>query len=148
MARAALLAIAIVAAASPCQVWADEPVTSTIAVQVTGVKDTSGKVCVAVYDDAGSFPDAGKHYRFACGAIQDAKSFLVFKDVPQGTYAAFAFHDADANGKLKQNFIGMPVEGVGASRGAKGLMGPPSFEDAKFQVRAERKVVRIRLTYL
>ena len=142
------VAVAILVSISSLQVIAEETATGVIAVQIVGVKDIGGKVCVAVYNDADSYPDAGKHWRSACGNIKDGKSFIVFKNVPPGAYAAFAFHDADANGKLKKNFIGMPKEGVGASRGAKGFMGPPKFKDAKFQVGAERKVIKIRLKYL
>jgi len=141
-------AVAILVSISSLGAVAEETYTGAIAVQIVGVKDLGGKVCVAVYNDADSYPDAGKHWRFVCGDIKDGKSLLVFKNVPPGAYAAFAFHDADANGKLKKNFIGMPKEGVGASRGAKGVMGPPKFRDAKFQVGTERKAIRIRLKYL
>ncbi len=140
--------VAILVSAYSLRALAEETATGAIAVQIVGVKGISGKVCVAVYNDADSYPDAGKHYRFVCGDIKDGKSLLVFKNVPPGAYAAFAFHDADENGKLKKNFIGMPREGVGASRGARGVMGPPKFRDAKFQVGAERKAIQIRLKYL
>lgn len=122
--------------------------TGTIAVQVLGVQGTEGKVCVAIYDDADSYPDDDGHYKVGCSKITDGKAFVVFKDIPPGDYAAFAFHDADGNGKIKKNFIGMPKEGVGASRGAKGFMGPPKFQDAKFAVGLDKKFIQIRLKYL
>ena len=40
------------------------------------------------------------------------------------------FHDADGDGKLGQNIVGMPTEGFGFSNGATGFMGPPSFDKA------------------
>jgi len=122
--------------------------TGTIAVQVLGVQGTEGKVCVAIYDDADSYPDDDGHYKVGCSKIRDGKAFVVFKDVPPGDYAAFAFHDADGNGKIKKNFIGMPKEGVGASRGAKGFMGPPKFQDARFKVGLDKKFIQIKLKYL
>ena len=57
---------------------------------------------------------------------------VVFADVAPGAYAVAAFHDGD--GKLTQNFLGMPAEGFGFSKGAVGFMGPPSFADAAVTV--------------
>ena len=48
--------------------------------------------------------------------------------------AVAAFHDADGDGELAQNFVGMPTEGYGFSNGARGFMGPPSFEAAAVSV--------------
>ncbi len=121
---------------------------SEIAVQILGVQGTDGMVCVALYNDPDSYPDEKKRFRIKCGAIKDGKSFVAFKNLPEGTYAAFAFHDADVNGKIKKNFIGIPKEGVGASRGAKGFMGPPKFKDAQFKVGEKRKFIQIKLKYL
>ena len=45
-----------------------------------------------------------------------------------------AYHDENGNGKLDTNFLGIPSEGVAASNDAKGTMGPPSYEKAKFAV--------------
>ena len=55
---------------------------------------------------------------------------VIFADVAPGAYAVAAFHDADGDGALNQNFVGMPTEGYGFSNGAVGFMGPPSFADA------------------
>ncbi len=49
-----------------------------------------------------------------------------------GTYALACFHDENGNGKLDTNWLGIPNEGMVASNHAKGRMGPPKFEDAKF----------------
>ena len=59
---------------------------------------------------------------------------VIFADVTPGAYVVAAFHDADGDGELAQNFVGMPTEGYGFSNGAVGFMGPPSFEDAAVAV--------------
>ena len=59
---------------------------------------------------------------------------VIFADVTPGAYVVAAFHDADGDGELAQNFVGMPTEGYGFSNGAVGFMGPPSFEDAAVTV--------------
>jgi len=63
------------------------------------------------------------------------------------------FHEEVCKGKMKKvifisNWIGMPKEGVGASRNAKGVMGPPSWDDAKFAIRGPEHRIIIKLTYL
>ena len=52
-----------------------------------------------------------------------------------GNYGALVLHDKDENGKMKTNSVGMPKEGVGASRGAAGSWkGGPRWSKAKFWV--------------
>jgi uncharacterized protein (DUF2141 family) len=45
-------------------------------------------------------------------------------------------HDANDNGKLDRNFMGIPSEGYGFSNNA-GEFGPASFADAAFDVAAD-----------
>lgn len=59
----------------------------------------------------------------------------IFRGVKPGIYGISAFHDANDNGKLDTNFLGIPSEDYCASRDARGTFGPPSFEDAKFVYR-------------
>lgn len=57
------------------------------------------------------------------------------EDIPEGTYAAFIYHDEDSNKKINSNFMHIPTEGYGASQGAPSRFGPPKFEDAQFLVK-------------
>lgn len=59
---------------------------------------------------------------------------LLFKDVPPGTYAASAFQDINDDTKLGRGTFGAPNEPWAVSNDAKGIMGPPAFDDAKFEV--------------
>jgi uncharacterized protein (DUF2141 family) len=61
-----------------------------------------------------------------------ATALCVFHKVRPGTYGLSAFHDQNENGKLDTNFLGMPIEDYCASNNARGVLGPPSFENAKF----------------
>jgi uncharacterized protein (DUF2141 family) len=58
-----------------------------------------------------------------------------FSKIQPGTYGLSAFHDQNSNGKLDTNFLGMPTEDYCASNNARGVLGPPSFDDAKFTFR-------------
>lgn len=57
-------------------------------------------------------------------------SFLV--TVPPGVYAIMVLNDKDRDSRMDKNWLGIPTEGVGASRGAKGgPFGGPKWNDAK-----------------
>ena len=58
------------------------------------------------------------------------------------------FHDEDNNKQLNTNFVGMPKEGIGVSRNAKGHFGPPKYEDAKFELNKAGESMVISLKYL
>jgi uncharacterized protein (DUF2141 family) len=74
-----------------------------------------------------------------------AKPICVFRGIPEGTYGLSAFHDKNGNGKLDTNLVGMPTEDYCASNNARGFMGPPSFEDAKFAYRGGTKRLEARM---
>ncbi len=44
-------------------------------------------------------------------------------------------------------FIGVPKEGRGYSKGARGRFGPPSFDDAVFTMGDADLTIRIQMTY-
>ena len=60
-----------------------------------------------------------------------------------------AFHDADGDGELDQNILRIPTEGYGFSNGARGFMGPPSFDDAALTIGSgeERISVVVPIAY-
>ena len=81
-------------------------------------------------------------------AIVSAKTtnpICIFRGIPEGTYGLSAFHDKNNNGKLDTNFVGMPIEDYCASNNARGFMGPPSFDDAKFAYRGGTKRLEARM---
>jgi len=64
-----------------------------------------------------------------------------------GFYAVSVFHDENMNQKLDKNFVGVPKEGYGASNNPKKKMGPPSFEETKFQLSGMEQSLEIKLMY-
>jgi uncharacterized protein (DUF2141 family) len=73
-----------------------------------------------------------KPLRAAAAPGNASPALCVFEDVAPGTYGISAFHDQNDNQKLDTNLIGVPVEDYGASNNARGVFGPPSFDDARF----------------
>ena len=113
-----------------------EAAAADLEVHIEGLRSGDGDVRVALHRQVSgteAIGDAGVVGAFmrpaAAGSLR-----VVFADVAPGAYAVAAFHDADGDGELAQNFLGMPVEGYGFSNGAVGFMGPPSFEAAAVTV--------------
>jgi uncharacterized protein (DUF2141 family) len=79
--------------------------------------------------------------------IDKNSSVCAFRPVPAGTYAVACFHDENGNGKLDTGLFGIPKEGVCASNGATGTLGPPSFNDAKFDAAGTPRDVSVRMKY-
>jgi uncharacterized protein (DUF2141 family) len=101
-----------------------------LTIEVSGVAPDRGRIYVAVYDGADSFPISGRQL---VGQVLDPTARQVtahFKDLPPGQYAVVAFQDANGNGKLDKNFLGIPKEPYGFSNGARGSAGPPKFSEA------------------
>ena len=55
-----------------------------------------------------------------------------FENVLPGTYAVAVSHDLNGNKKTDTNFIGIPTEDWGVSRGKRPAFRAPTFEEAKF----------------
>ena len=115
---------------------AAEPQVGTLHVTIHGVESTSGQMLLVLFDRPEGFPDEpSKAARAAIVSVTQPTTSHVFRDLPPGTYAGFAVHDEDGNGKVDtRRIIPIPIEPVGASRGARARFGPPKFEDAKFSV--------------
>ena len=129
---------------------AAEPATGALSVNIYGLQSNGGKVGCWLYDAAhakGYPTDATAARALHWGAIADHNATLSFADLPAGTYALACFHDENGNGKLDTNWIGIPKEGMVASNNAKGRMGPPKFDDAKFAFAAPGMELKLKVKY-
>lgn len=116
---------------------------SNIEVRVTNLNSNDGKVFVALYDSEGSFLNKG--IKSIKTSVDDKTCKVVFENIPDGIYAVSLFHDENNNGKMDTGAFGIPKEDYGCSNNAKGFMGPPKWEDAKFQIKGESKKFQIEL---
>jgi uncharacterized protein (DUF2141 family) len=114
----------------------------TLTVTLNGFRSDKGMVEVQVYDQAAAYPTKPEKALVKLrGPVANGVASVVFKDLAPGTYAIAAYHDANNNGKMDANFIGIPKEQTGASNDAKGRMGPPAFKDAKFALSGNQSIV-------
>lgn len=107
--------------------------TDSIGAPISGLKSDRGQVGCLLFASADGFPtNPEKAVAKQFVAIASKSATCSFDSVAPGSYAITAMHDENGNGRLDKNFIGIPTEGYGASRDARGTMGPPKWEDAVF----------------
>jgi uncharacterized protein (DUF2141 family) len=102
----------------------------TMKVVIKNVNEAEGNITVALYSNETDFLKK----RYAAQKVKASKGevTLLFENIPAGKYAISAYHDANMNGELDKNMIGIPKEGFGFSNDAMGTFGPPDFEKASF----------------
>ncbi|WP_296386440.1 DUF2141 domain-containing protein [Winogradskyella sp.] len=130
------IVIAVILSFVSYQSEAQEKYNITITVEETDSND--GKMLLALYNSETNFLETS--YKGTKSDIVNNMCTITFKNVPEGTYAVSIFHDENNNEKLDTNFFGIPKEDYGCSNNAKGFMGPPKWEDAKFQLKANKKI--------
>lgn len=106
--------------------------TYNLTIEVSGMDTDTGRVFLALSDRAKSFLKKGEGTRGTNATVKNGKAIIYFKGLKKGDYAASVFHDANDNNIMDTKLFGIPKEPYGFSNNAKGFMGPPSFEDAKF----------------
>lgn len=105
-----------------------------LTIAVDGVASAEGQVMVALYNSADGF--RGKPLRALSVAAVAGAVQVRIEDLPAGDYAFAVYHDANGNGKLDRNPLGMPSEDYAFSNNAAGKRGPPEFEQARFSLPA------------
>lgn len=105
-----------------------------LTVEIEGVESSKGQIVVCLWDTKKGFPLCPKDApnRQVLDAVNGAR--ITFPNLEPGPYAVSAFHDKDGNGKLKQNFIGIPKEPAAVSGLKQRRMGPPKFKGATIAV--------------
>ena len=120
----------------------------TLMVHVTGVRNDKGFVRCAAFATADGFPskpDSAVTKSQATPASGEARIELT--GVPADGVAVSCIHDENANGILDKNFLGIPKEGYGFSNGAKGKVGPPPFDAARFVPAGDSSEITVKLSY-
>jgi uncharacterized protein (DUF2141 family) len=117
----------------------------TLAITVIGIDiRKGGDLSVGIFDSE-NFPKAGRHLLGLVKSITGDRMEVVFEKVPEGAYGIAVFQDTDRNKMLKTNLLGYPIEPFGFSNDARLKLGPPSFQDARIIVEAE-KVSNLTIT--
>jgi uncharacterized protein (DUF2141 family) len=109
-----------------------------LTVHINNLDSNEGQVLVGLYDSEKTFLKTS--FKGEASTIKNNACTVVFKNVPAGIYAVSYVHDENNNGKMDTNFIGIPKEGYGCSNNAEGFMGPPDWDDAKFDLQSVTEI--------
>lgn len=124
-------------------IYAGDNQKNRLVVKINGLKNDQGTVKVALCNSPENYKDDKSPYKAAIIEIQKNKAIAVFDNLPAGSYAIKAFHDENNNDDFDTNFLGIPKEDYGFSNNVKGLLGPPSWNKAKFILNNKDKVIEI-----
>ena len=117
-------------------------------VDVGEVRSDAGKIMVALHTPSAEFPNEGGVVAAQWRQATPGQVAFVFADLAAGEYAVAVYHDENGNGELDRNFIGIPAEGYGFSRDAKGFAGPPSFDAAAVKLESAATLsISAKLSY-
>lgn len=127
--------------------WAQPPSgKGTLLVKISGLKNTDGQLRVYVFNSKDGFPSKPQKAllirKEKPTGLEDTMSF---DNLPFGTYAISVHHDVNGNDKIDHNWLHFPKEPYGASNDARSAFGPPSFERAKFDFKADSQMVEIKV---
>ncbi len=115
----------------------------SVTVTVNNIRSTDGTFYVSLYDSEEAFktrnPVKAKSLKLKNNSI-----IATFENIAKGEYVIGCFHDENDNQKMDFNEFGMPDENYGMSNN-KVYYGPPTFEDAKFEVSDTNLTFEIKL---
>jgi len=110
---------------------AEEPAVLTL--KVSKIEKLQGSIMAGMYQGAEGW-SSGKAVTGASAAVDGETVTLTFEGVPAGEYGIKLYQDVNGNGKLDTNFMGIPTEPFAFSNNARGSMGPPSYDKARFEM--------------
>lgn len=146
--RAQVGSVAIAALLGAGASKADAPPGAPLAVHIASLRSNAGRVGCMIYDSAKGFPtDPAAALQQRWCPIDQQSATCTFGPLIAGVYAVACFHDENGNGKMDRGLFGIPTEGTVVSNHAKGFMGPPSFEKARFSFAGVASEMTLRMAY-
>ncbi|MBW4449471.1 MAG: DUF2141 domain-containing protein [Spirirestis rafaelensis WJT71-NPBG6] len=119
---------------------------SSLTVTIDGLKNQRGQVCLSLFSGGRGFPGSSDRAVAArCVKLENAPLTVKFDNLKAGNYAIAAFHDANGDGTLNRNPLGIPTEQFGFSQNPKILTGAPKFGDSAFLVAGPETNIQIKL---
>lgn len=117
---------------------------ATLTVDVSDIGDARGHLLLVVEASADGWN--GREVEAAKARIAVAADTVRhrFEGLPAGDYAVQVLHDANDNGEMDKNFLGIPSEGYGFSNNPR-VMRRATFEEARFDLPAGGATIAIRL---
>lgn len=123
------------------------PPTSTLKVNVEGLRDNKGKLLFCLTRRTADFLACDKDPAAVHGSVFATSPNIEFDHMAPGEWALLMVHDSNSNGTLDKRF-GIPREGFGFSRNPAIRFGPPSAGDVRFEVPVGLSEQRVKMRYI
>jgi len=112
-------------------------------VSITNFDIIEGEVHIGLYNSADTYM---KKSLLAYSKKVDSETVeIVFQDLPFGDYSFSIYHDANSNGEMDTNIIGIPKEDYAFSNNADGRFGPPEYAQSVFEINSPNAEQTINL---
>lgn len=109
---------------------------TTIYVKVDGIREVKGNLRLGIYNNSKSFPLPDEQWKGIVKKVE-GKSMTIPIELPvDGTFAIAVYHDANGNGKMDKNMLGIPTEVYGFSNNARATFSAPEFSEAQIAVKS------------
>jgi uncharacterized protein (DUF2141 family) len=119
-----------------------------LTVAVEALESQSGNVCFKLFAGSQGFPnDDDSAVLKQCVPIEEIPLTMTFDDLAFGNYALAVYHDANEDGVMNRNALGMPSEGYGFSNDAPATTGPAQFQDAMFLIAGSETTIQLTMRY-
>lgn len=116
-----------------------------LVINVEGLSRAQGHLLVLVADSDAVWDGQAPRTTVQKLPVSAAAAMAVeFPQLPPGRYAVQVMHDANDNGKLDTNLVGMPTEGYGFSNNPW-LMRKARFDEAAFDLPAAGAAITVKL---
>lgn len=119
-----------------------------IVVEVSGLKNLEGNLCIALFYDGSGFPtNQDKTTIKKIVPVKSKKMTFTLPNIKYGVYALSVVHDENKNNKIDFHLLGFPKEGYGVSNNIRNTFGPPKFSDCAFALYSDVKHIKIDIYY-
>jgi len=118
------------------------------AFSITGLTAKPCNVHIAVFESAAAFPKSELSSQTIIVSSTKDQIHITLDLQRNQPVAVAVFQDIDGNGSLSRNTMGAPTEPYGFSNNARGLLGPPAFEQAALTFNHDRDLsepIKIRV---
>lgn len=123
----------------------DGPPASGLSITIKGAKSKEGVIVCSVFGNAADFSQRINPLWSERLPIGEGAVVYYFPSIEPGEYAVAAYHDKNENEKLDRHRLGFPTEAYGFSNNARGRLGPPNFQQVRFEVDQTPVSMEIRI---
>lgn len=138
-----VLGTAIVENIEVCDFYQSEEFPLTITIE--GLKSAEGKIYLGLYGEGNKFlddKDKLDEYEFT---PKMGKVTVQIKDIKYGVYAFALYHDVNDDGKMNNNFLGIPKEPYAFSDNYRPRFRAPRFDECKINYNQHSHKFTVRL---